>query len=271
MPNQAQVIDNQVSLFEDTLKDIVAAARAEVLTILGRKLSVVDGIISKTKSNQRVLQDVDRIFQRAMKRAGYDALVQEYVRTFNGQFDFFQDTLDLLGKEIGRDLTITFSARDKRLFVQQQVSTVQMLDSVVDQVAANAERSAMFSVGGLKVGQLTAAIAQHLDETVGRATTLADTSLSTFYRTISDRGYRMVERDLPASIPAVYKYAGPSDKLVRPFCRKCLAMTAAGQTWTRAQIDAMINGQLPNVFLTCGGFNCRHQWVMVLRVMAAGE
>jgi hypothetical protein len=52
-----------------------------------------------------------------------------------------------------------------------------------------------------------------------------------------------------------YAYLGPVDTKVRPFCRQHV-----GKVYTRAEIDALDNGQLNNVFLTGGGYNCRHVW-----------
>lgn len=251
-----------VNSFKDDLTVILAAARREVISLLTDRLTVVDGRVAKTKSNTRILQQVDAVFHRAMRRAGYQRAVTTYVGKFGGQFEFFQDTLDRLGKEIGKDLRVDFGVRARAMFTQQQVSAVRLIDSAVDSVAAAAERQAMLSIGGLRLGQLIDAIAAKLDTTVPQAVTLADTSLSMFYRTITDRGYKLIERDLPDTVQVRYSYAGPDDKLVRPFCVKMLRLTAQGKTWTRADIDRMSNGQLPNVFLTCGGWNCRHQWLL---------
>ena len=259
----AKEVENLVSTFERNLQRVLTAARKDVFSTLANKLSVVDGLVPKTQSTQRVLGSVQKLFQQSMRRAGYNALVAEYVDSFSGQLPYFQDTLDTLGDQIGKSLKVTFGERDKRLFAQQQVNTGQVLNSVVDQVALSAERAAMLSVGGLKLGDLIVAITDKLEATVGQATTLADTSLSMFYRTIQDRGYRIIERDLPDSVVLKYRYAGPKDAFVRSFCVRCLAETLAGKLWTRADIAALDNGQLPNVFLTCGGYNCRHQWLLV--------
>ena len=47
--------------------------------------------------------------------------------------------------------------------------------------------------------------------------------------------------------------------MTRPFCERLLK---SDRTYTREEIDRMNNGQIPNVFVTCGGFSCRHQWVL---------
>ena len=58
----------------------------------------------------------------------------------------------------------------------------------------------------------------------------------------------------------LFAYMGPTDSKVRPFCLKHL-----GKVYTRAELEAMDNGQLPNPFLTGGGYNCRHQPVAISR------
>src|SRR5215469_3979115 len=158
-----------------------------------------------------------------MRRAGYNALVDQYVAQFNGQFKFFNEHLEDLGKDIGHKITVSFGQRDQDFFAGQQVNTIHLLEGVVDGVAGDAQRQAMLSVGGLKLSDLINEIADQFDKTLGEATTLADTAVSTFYRAITDRGFRIIERDLP-EMEIRYKYAGPDDKLTRPFCERLLTL-----------------------------------------------
>ncbi len=58
-----------------------------------------------------------------------------------------------------------------------------------------------------------------------------------------------------------FKYVGPPAQ--RPFCIKLLAESKAGKTWTRAEIEAMDNGQGLPVMYYKGGYNCKHSWVQV--------
>jgi hypothetical protein len=48
-------------------------------------------------------------------------------------------------------------------------------------------------------------------------------------------------------------YAGPRDRANRPFCKRM-----AGWVWPVAALQACDNGMLPDVLLTCGGWECRH-------------
>ena len=75
----------------------------------------------------------------------------------------------------------------------------------------------------------------------------------------------MPSRDVVTNaIPRLDVGPPASDKLIRPFCKRLMAQAARGRTWSRQQIDRMDNGQMPDVFSTCGGFNCRHQWAVAL-------
>ncbi|WP_321471146.1 hypothetical protein [uncultured Paludibaculum sp.] len=274
-----QAIDNLVALFEEEALRIAAKARRETLYILQIRLAVTDGVIDRTQANARALNQVEAIYKRAMRAAGYDTLVQEYVNSFNGQFVFFSDVLAALGDSIGRNLTFTFGDRDKALFLQQQAQASLMLHQAVDIQAKAAQQQAMFSIGNIRAADLTRMISEKLDLTAGRAGAVADTSLSTFYRTVADRGYQQVEASLGQRkrLKIRYRFGGPNDKLTRPFCVHALAgaaysglrgvkvlASAGDRAYTREEIDQMSNGQLPNVMATCGGFRCRHQWMMVI-------
>ncbi len=82
-------------------------------------------------------------------------------------------------------------------------------------------------------------------------------------RTRADISYRKIEDEDDVSI-IKYRYVGPpaSDPVIRPFCESLMERCKQGETFTRAQIDQMDNHQIPNVLISGGGFNCRHQFVV---------
>lgn len=90
-----------------------------------------------------------------------------------------------------------------------------------------------------------------LDVTAPHVRTLYDTSVSVFARQAESLG-------LTDDAARPYVYTGPNDRKVRPFCRAHL-----GMVYTKTAIDALDNGQLPNCYLTGGGYNCRHGWTAV--------
>ena len=87
-----------------------------------------------------------------------------------------------------------------------------------------------------------------IDRTAPQIETLYDTSISVFGR--------QVEALQAGHDPATkFAFLGPVDDRIRTFCRRHV-----GHVYTREQIDALDNQQLDNVFLTGGGYNCRHVW-----------
>ena len=54
-----------------------------------------------------------------------------------------------------------------------------------------------------------------------------------------------------------FKYVGnPTPE--RDFCK-----LHYGKTYHIDEIDKLDNGQIPDVFTNCGGYNCRHMWLPV--------
>ena len=253
-------IDSLVERFERELQGIVASAQAHALADLQAQLKIMDGQIARTAANQRVLRRVDDIFESAMDRAGYGHLVEEFTKRFNGQIPFFQQTLDAISVQLKTPLTVTFTAADRAVFESQQLSAAENLSSVVDALAAAAKREALFSVGALNFSDLAQEIAARFAKAIPEAATIAETSMVMYYRTITDRGFAQIEAGLPEGAVR-YRYQGPDDKITRPFCHRTLLKTKA-YPLTRPEIEALNNGQLPNPFITGGGFNCRHQWII---------
>lgn len=94
-------------------------------------------------------------------------------------------------------------------------------------------------------------LATALDKELSEVQTLYDTMTSVF-------GRQVEQMKSTGDADELFAYIGPADAKARPFCRQHL-----GKVYTRAEIDDLDNGQLPNVFLTAGGFNCRHSFVAI--------
>jgi hypothetical protein len=104
------------------------------------------------------------------------------------------------------------------------------------------------------VNDLLDDLSDALDVELSHARGLYDTTVSVFGRQVEAMKSRLDD---------VFAYVGPVDQVVRPFCRRHV-----GKVFTKDEIDALDNGQLPNVFLTGGGYNCRHVWQAVSKVSA---
>jgi hypothetical protein len=253
-------IDNYTGAFDKELQGILAAAVSRTVAALRDQLKIRDGVILQTAANARVLRTVDRLLAKAMNRAGYGALVQEFVDGFSGQLPFFDSMLDQISATLDRPLVAKYTAADRDAFASLQVSTADALESVMTGAAAKAQRKALFSVGALGFSDVVEGIATSFSRSISESQTLGATATSMFFRTIQDRGFASIEKGLKKGAVR-YRFDGPRDKLTRPFCERMLRTTRT-RPLTRVQIEGLENGQLPNPFVTGGGYNCRHQWVI---------
>lgn len=256
---RARFMDSMLHAFEDHLREIVLRAQGRVTARLQQKLAIEDGVILQRAGNLRTLRGLSALFMQEMDRAGFSRLVEAFAREFPQQLPFLTETLDYLSANMKIPLpSATLTARDVDLLGGFQASAVSSIEAAVEAVASGATTRGMFVVGGLPFADLVTTLTQKFETSIARARTLAETSQATFYRVATDRTFQVIEKGL-AEDAVRYRYTGPVDKLERPFCRR---LTDAGKAYTRAQIDAMSNGQLPNVFLTGGGWSCRHAWVL---------
>lgn len=273
---QDRYITSVVSGFQGQLARVVTQAQRRLVVTLTERLQVDgDGLIELTAANQKVLRSLSSLFQEYMDDAGHQELVTAFVNQFDGTLPFFQETLDALSETMRTPLPrIEWSARDTRAFSSMQAGTATTLDAIVDGAGNNAMRQALLSVGGAKFRDLVETVGQQLDRSVQQSAGLGSTAMATYYRTVANRGFEIIEADLPG-VEIRYTYVGPVDSLMRTFCHRVMEAARGGRTWSREQIQRMNNGtSLTNVMVHCGGWNCRHQWVVAeegLKAKAAVE
>jgi hypothetical protein len=251
----ARYTDSMVHAFETHLHEIVAKAQANVLGQLQKQLSITDGVIDQTPANYRTLRKLNQMFLDAMDQAGYQRLVTAFVGEFPGQLPYLNEILELLSDQVQGGLPIANLSADPVLQTFQ-LSAADALNAVVEGVAGSVMQRSMLSVGGLQFGELAQTLAEKLAVSVPRAVTLADSSMTMFYRTANDRAFQVIEAGAPKQ-ELKYKLSGPLDKLTRPWCEDMLARTK-DHGLTRDEFNSYPNGQIPNPFISCGGWNCRH-------------
>jgi len=254
-------ITSVIESFQRELSSILAAAEARLQADL-REMLVLDdkGRVIRSVGNAQALRSLDDLFMQELDKCGYQHLLDAFVNQFPQQFAFFQRTLDALSSSMAEPLPrIAFTPRDLQVFQDYGLTQRDVMTSVVSNVAATANNRILLSYGGLPFKELVGTLAVALHKSIPESAGVAETATATFYRMITDIGFKKIEDDLP-SMEMLYRYFGPDDKVTRPFCKHLLECDQ--KTWTRAQIDEMNNGQLPNVFQTCGGFRCRHWWLL---------
>ncbi len=249
-------LDSMIGGFEEHLRSVVSKAQARMAGYLQANLTTTDGAIDQTPGNLRVVRTLDDRFMEFMDDAGYRSLLNAFTSSFSAEKAFLQDTLHVLGYA-----PVEFTAQYLRVFSGLQLNAVTSMQAVAEAAAGRAMQQALFSLGGLKFSDLVSSLASKIDASLPHIRTIAETSMTTFYRTITDQAFQKIEQDLPEHEQR-YQYAGPEDLKTRPFCDRLLRLDRA---WTRDEIGEMDNGQLPNVLLSCGGFNCRHVWLLAVR------
>lgn len=252
-------IDDLTETFREELAAMVDGAKARVFGRLQNALSIKGGAVGATRANARTLRSVAKMLREELAKAGISDLIEEFGATFAGQLTLFDEILSLIGAESGRRLAVDWAEADLDLFASRRLTVESGLETIIESAALAAQRRVMFSAGGLPFGDLVEAINVGMRVPVAEAVTLAETAQAGFWRTITDQGFQEIEKTLPKGALR-YRFEGPKDKLTRPFCKRMLERTKR-EGLTRAEIDALDNGQLPNVFFTAGGYRCRHQWV----------
>lgn len=253
--------DALLSDFTAKLKPIVDGASSAVGSYLQGALAVTEGVIDPTAANDAILSGIAARYESELADAGLPELIAEFTGSFPGQLPFLQETMDSITNALGRaPEKIDFTAREKALLARAEVNASAKIDSVVRVAAEAASERALLSIAGLPFKDLVSEIATQTGRSITAATGWADTAVSMWYRTATDRAFQVIEDGLPTEVHR-YRYVDPLDKVTRPFCRHLLS---AGKSYTRAEVDDMDNGQIPGVFVSAGGFRCRHQWLLAI-------
>jgi hypothetical protein len=251
--------DSMVATFETHLRQIVLRAQGKVLVQLQKKLTITDGVIDATPANMRSLRFLGPAFMDAMRAEGYEQLVDAFVGEFKGMLPFLNDTFHLLGEDIGAKWQSRgFKAKELNLLASSQLNATVSIDAAVESVAGTAMTRGLFGVAGLQFGTLAKVLTERFETSISKARSIADTSQAVWYATATDTAFQAIEESLPSQ-EIRYRYWGPQDKLERKFCQR---LTDAKKAYTRDEIGRMNNGQIPNVMISRGGFNCRHQWIL---------
>lgn len=253
---------SMIAEFEKRLDAMIAKASDSVFAQLERKLVPNDDGRLTGLKNKGYLADVDDLFRAAMKDAGYDRLAAAFVAQFPEQLPLLTRTLAVISKAMGANFSAgaVLSTADLEQLANGQRLTLESLRQTVTEVAQLAKQRALVKYNGLRPSQLERILEKTFHQTVGQASTLASTGIAVWYRQATALALKKIEKETPLE----YTYDGPDDSLTRDFCHTLKRDQARGITWTRKQIDAMDNGQLPNVMESGGGFNCRHQWRVAL-------
>jgi hypothetical protein len=240
---EAEVIDLATSGYEGEL--------ARVLRDLNRRIrrlvTTLDSTDGRLVATRQALGRAVRLrleIATILEEAGFRALAEAA----------FDDPLDRLTARVldGR----TLAGRAARLTpidvevlsAWREIRLADLLE-VGDDVATAVWRATVDGViASRDMSSLVDEIEAVTEVSARQARTVYDTAVSTYSRQVDQLGISPEPGDK-------FLYVGPDDTATRPFCRRFV-----GQVRTRAELDDIDNGQLPNTLLTAGGWNCRHKW-----------
>lgn len=242
----ARATDRRVLAFMEALRRVLRDTEREIRPLVTDALAGDRTALVKAARAATLRTAV----REAMTRAGYDDLIEQ---ALDAAFD------DLTSAALARSALAKASSRllsgqQARLLAVQALHIGDLLavaQDVADALSAAVLR-ASFSAASPET--VMGDLAAHLDDAAPRVRTLYDTAVSIYHRQVE----AVTATDGP-DVPFVY--LGPVDDVIRPFCEDLV-----GKVLTRQAIEALDNGQLDNVFLTGGGYNCRHVWQEVSRL-----
>lgn len=221
------------------LRDLERELRTLAMDALGGSTTALSKAIRAGKMRAQI--------QDALNAAGYTRLVT--AATSSG--------LDTLLAQVqrlrGAANLVAFSTSDfTRILALKELAKMDLLGQGDEMAHAIWRTFAQGLYSQRPVTDLLDDLSEAMDTELTQAGTLYDTTVNVFARQVEA---------MKSQPDDVFAYMGPADAKTRPFC-----VERVGKVFTQDEINAMDNGQLPNCFLTGGGYNCRHQWIAVSKV-----
>lgn len=236
-------IGRRVEAFTDALADAWGAVRRRIV-VLTDALDAEQGRLQSTAVNLGAARKIASELQRELAARGVGDLIQ-------GAVDDMGDLAKYRG--IGQttvrrvEAATAWSAGNLEAF--RTLKLAELAD-IPDTVVRQVERVILNGiVSAQSRSTLINELTDLLDTSLPKATTLYDTALSEYSRLV-------VTATARGTSDEAFLFDGPIDAKLRPFCAE-----RVGKVFTRAEIDAMDNGQLPNTLISGGGYNCRHTWI----------
>lgn len=250
-----QLVDIDAQLDRDIDRLAVAFeedARRAFRAWLRRATSVVEALpaiddrrrLSRSGTGLRQAARAEARFRAAMDAAGWTRTVDTGLRSLA---DVARTTARAIQAASGRRTTLR--GLDALVLANfREVKRLELLELGDRLVAEAAEAVRRGAAANESIGSVLGTLQDLVDAKTNQARTIYDTALSEFSQTLQLLKAR-------GAADEAFLYSGPCDSRIRRFC-----LARVYRVYTRAAIEAMDNGQLPNTLITRGGWNCRHQW-----------
>jgi hypothetical protein len=238
---QARLLDDVVLAFDEELR----ASLARLERRIGRMLRELDldtaGRLLATRANLKQAIAARDVLRRAMEQSGVRGVIES---ALDGPLARVVDLVAPAKAIAARfDVDALLALREVRL---------EQLLGLSDDTARVLWRSVLDGVIGARpLDDLISDVASVTSTSARQARTLYDTAVSSYSRQVES-----LASDGEAD--ELFIFLGPVDEKMRDWCEE-----RVGKVYARSEIDEMDNGQLPNPFITGGGYNCRHVWKRV--------
>ena len=235
--------------FHVELQESLVLLNRRIRSLL-RQLDTEDGRLVSTQANLGRALQLRTDLQAEIRNTG---LIELSARAVDAPLDRLT-AMVLETSEIAAKAAKLTPLHVEALTAFKELRLAELLE-VADDAALMIWRATVDGVLGVRpVESLLVDIEDALEATRAEARTVYDTAVSSYSR--------QVEQLQTSGEPdELFLYTGPADDAMRPFCKE-----RVGKVFSRSEIEEMDNGQIPNVFLTGGGYNCRHQFKLVSRL-----
>lgn len=253
MAAHAKYVEDSLDSMESDLKQAVTLASIALIAYLVSKGLIVDGRLEATPETLQVISTVPAELDAALKKFGMDEILSVFAAEFDRQEQYFALLMEAIGVAVPKK-----SVEQDEYLTQRRVASISALLAIAFYVTEQVRFSATLSVGSPFV-ESQSVMLKALEQLPSKIKDAAKVEVFSHYRAIANMAYASLEQDARVR----YRYAGPPayDPVIRKFCKHLMQQVTSGVRWTREEIDRMDNGQLPNVMETCGGYECRHQWI----------
>jgi hypothetical protein len=235
----AALMDALTREFAEELHEVLVLTRAQIRRLLRALETDTTGRVVATRQNLQRAVALRQDLLSVLERAGYHDLVARAT----------DEPLDRLTRQVLQSAPKLLTTYDLDALVALKEIRFAELLQIGEEAGVQMWRVVVDGVLGIRdLGHLVDDVADMLDVSDKIARQVYDTAISSFSRQVALLG-------ATGEPTEEFVYVGPNDHRTRPFCAGLI-----GDVYEREAIDKMDNGQLPNVMLTGGGWNCRHQW-----------
>lgn len=255
--DHANAISDLAEDFQRQLGDVLSDVQLQLVDQLMTQLEISGGRVESTGENANVLYSLPTMFTTILTASPYFSTVQGFLSQLAGQIDEFSAAYDYYRTKFADLPEMFFSQEDRDIMARQVESYNSLYTSRVLDASKKLQQIASTAMGGIGVAQLIQRVNLAVSQ-LGHVEQIYKDQMTTFFRLIGNLMYSNLEA---FSYILKYRYIGPRDRKNRAFCADLIS--APMETYTRAQIDDMDNGQGLDCFNNCGGYGCRHWWELV--------